>query len=148
MLTQVKFKKLNPKAVIPQYKTSLAAGADLVACLDSPVEVIKPGETKNIPLGFATEFAPGHGALILPRSGISSKKSLAPINAPGLIDADYRGGWCVLLHNYSTEEQSVQDGERIAQVIFIEADTPQFTETEELSDTTRGTGGFGSTGMM
>lgn len=99
------------------------------------------------------EFPKGHGALILARSGLSLKKGLAPINAPGLIDSDYRGEWCVLLHNYSKNTQVIQNGERIAQVIFVEVDTPEFVELEDDEDfdeieTERGTGGFGSTGQM
>lgn len=99
-----------------------------------------------MPLGFATEFNGGNAALILPRSGISLKKGLAPVNAPGLIDADYRGEWAILLHNYSDTVQTIEENERIAQVVFVEIDSPVFEEVEELTDTLRGEGGFGSTG--
>lgn len=145
MLTNVKIKKLKPGARIPERKSPNAAGADLFALLDFPVE-IKPGETVSIGLGFATEFIQGYAAFIFPRSGLSIKIGLAPANKVGVIDADYRGEWIVGLHNHSDKTQVVQDNDRIAQVIFMEVQTPLFDVVDELSETERGTGGIGSTG--
>lgn len=146
MCAEIKYKKLKEKTEIPYRATVQSAGADLKACLDEPVIEIKPHETVKIPLGFATEFLTGFTALILPRSGVSLKKSLAPINAPGLIDADYRGEWAVLLHNYSDAIQRIEDGERIAQVVFIAPCTVVWREADKLNNTERDKGGFGSTG--
>lgn len=99
-------------------------------------------------LGIKTEFAKGHVALLYARSGLANKKHLAPANKVGVVDADYRGEWMIALHNHSNEPQVIEDGERIAQVVFQEVDTPQFVEVseEELTATERGEGGFGSTG--
>lgn len=146
MLLTVKIKKLNDNAKLPTRGSLNAAGADLYACLEDPVVQIHPHKTVKIPLGFASEFTPGYEAQIRARSGISYKKSLAPINEPGTIDADYRGEWAVLLHNYSDSIQIVEHGERVAQVVFSEIETPAFDEVEELDETERGDGGFGSTG--
>lgn len=141
-----KIKKLNDLAKIPHKETKFSAGMDLFAATDSEI-TIKPGETKMIPLGFATELAPFTAALILPRSGLASKKGLRPANTPGLIDADYRGEWMVALHNDSQTVQSVMPQERIAQALFIKFYGTDFEEVDELTDTDRGEGGFGSTGV-
>jgi dUTP pyrophosphatase len=141
-----KMKKLNDLAKIPHKETKFSAGMDLFAATDSEI-TINPGETKMIPLGFATELAPFTAALILPRSGLASKKGLRPANTPGLIDADYRGEWMVALHNDSQTVQSVMPQERIAQALFIKFYGTDFEEVDELTDTDRGEGGFGSTGV-
>lgn len=141
-----KIKKLNDLAKIPHKETKFSAGMDLFAATDSEI-VINPGETKMIPLGFATELMPFTAALILPRSGLASKKGLRPANTPGLIDADYRGEWMVALHNDSQAIQSVMPQERIAQALFIKFYGTDFEEVDELTDTDRGEGGFGSTGV-
>lgn len=146
MLLNVKITRIKPNAKLPTYGSPQAAGADLYACLDELQIEIKPHETVMIPLGFKTEFTEGHGGFILARSGLASKKHLAPANKVGLIDADYRGEWMVALHNHSNESQFIEDGERIAQVVFQEVDHPAFEECEDLSETERGDGGFGSTG--
>lgn len=151
MLLNLKIALVRPNAKIPEYKTVLSAGADLFACLSDeqmPIVEIKPGETVIIPTGFKTEFDSGYVALIYPRSGISIKNGLAPANKVGVIDADYRGEWCVALHNHGNMPQVIEDGDRIAQVIFQEIEHPEFISVDEseLSDTKRGEGKFGSTG--
>lgn len=149
MLLTVKTVKTKPNAKIPTWGSVNAAGADLYACLSDeqmPVVQIKPGETAMISVGIKTEFTPGHVALIHARSGLATKKGLAPANKVGVIDADYRGEWFVALHNHSNHIQVVEDGERIAQVLFQEVEHPTFEEAEDLSETERGKGGFGSTG--
>lgn len=149
MLLTVKTVKTKPNAKIPTWGSVNAAGADLYACLTDeqmPCIEIKPHETKMISVGIKTEFTPGYVALIHARSGLSTKKGLAPANKVGVIDADYRGEWFVALHNHSNSTQIIEDGERIAQVLFQEIEHPTFEETETLSETERGEGGFGSTG--
>ena len=145
MLTQnVAVKKLRENAVIPTYGSEYAAGADLYACIDEITE-FEPGETRLIPTGLAMEIPVGYAGLIYARSGLGSKKGLAPANKVGVIDSDYRGEIMVALHNHSKEDYELQVGERIAQMVF----TPYYMATfkeEKLSSTKRGTGGFGSTG--
>ena len=140
----VKITKLNKNATIPTYGSEYAAGADLYACIDKPI-VIKKRETVFVPTGLSMEIPEGLVGLIYARSGLGSKKGLAPANKVGVIDSDYRGEIMVALHNHSKEDYELQVGERIAQMVF----TPYYMATfkeEKLSNTKRGTGGFGSTG--
>ena len=141
----IRVKKLRPNAVIPTYGSCDAAGADLYACLDAPI-TIAPGETLMIPTGLAMEIPQYHAGLIFARSSMGAKRGLAPANKVGVIDPDYRGEFMVALHNHSSQPQEVAPGERIAQLVIVPVVTPGFTECEELSDTVRGSGGFGSTG--
>ena len=138
-------KKLNENAKIPTYGSSAAAGADLYACEAEEV-TIAPNETKLIHTGIAMEIPEGLVGLIYARSGLASKKGLAPANKVGVIDSDYRGEIMVALHNHGTQEQTVSNGERIAQIVFAPYYAAEFTVVEELNDTARGAGGFGSTG--
>ena len=138
-------KKLNENAKIPTYGSVNAAGADLYACEAGEV-TIAPGETKLIHTGLAMEIPEGLVGLIYARSGLASKKGLAPANKVGVIDSDYRGEIMVALHNHGTIEQTVADGERIAQIVFAPYYAAEFTVVKELGDTARGEGGFGSTG--
>lgn len=138
-------KKLNEKAVVPTYGSAYAAGADLYACEGAEVTIL-PGETKLIHTGIAMEIPEGLVGLIYARSGLASKRGLAPANKVGVIDSDYRGEIMVALHNHSASEQTVADGERIAQIVFAPFMSADFTVVDELSDTVRGVGGFGSTG--
>lgn len=148
MLLTVKVSKVKPNAKVPTWGSVNAAGADLYACIDSPIPLeIKPQETVMIPLGIKTEFTPGYAAMLYARSGLASKKGLAPANKVGVVDADYRGEWMIALHNHSHSSQFIEDGERIAQVVFHEVEHPEFIESDELSETDRGEGGFGSTGV-
>lgn len=146
MLTEkIAVKKLRDDAVMPTYGSEYAAGADLYACIDDIVE-FEPGETKMIPTGLAMEIPVGYAGLIYARSGLATKKGLAPANKVGVVDADYRGEIMVSLHNHSTEKKSIEPKERIAQLVITPYLTALFEETDELSDTVRGEGGFGSTG--
>ena len=140
----VKITKLNKNATIPTYGSEYAAGADLYACIDKPI-LIKKRETVFVPTGLSMEIPEGLVGLIYARSGLGSKKGLAPANKVGVIDSDYRGEIMVALHNHSKQDYELQVGERIAQMVF----TPYYMATfkeEKLSSTKRGTGGFGSTG--
>lgn len=141
----VKIMKIKENAVIPKKGSPGAAGADLYACLDDPI-VIMPNTTVGVPLGIKTEFDEGYVALIYARSGLAIKRGLAPANKVGVIDSDYRGEWIVALHNQSGDAQVVDPGERIAQVVFQKIENVSFVETDNLEDSVRGEGGFGSTG--
>ena len=141
----VRIKKLNDSAKIPTYGSEFAAGADLYACLDDTCE-IKPGETKLIKTGIALEVPVGYAGLIYARSGLATKKGLAPANKVGVVDTDYRGEIMVALHNHSNETRIVEPDERIAQFVITPYLKASFDLVDELNDTTRGTGGFGSTG--
>ena len=144
-MIKVNFKKLNENAIAPTYGTEFSAGADLYACEGGEVE-IKAGETKLIHTGLALEIPEGYAGLIYARSGIASKRGLAPANKVGVIDSDYRGEFIVVLHNHGSESQTVSHGERIAQLLITPVFTPGFVRVDELSDTSRASGGFGSTG--
>lgn len=143
--TRINIKKLNERAVIPTYGSDYSAGADLYACLDEAV-VIAPGETKMISTGLAAEIPVGYAGLIYARSGLASKRGLAPANKVGVVDSDYRGEWLIALHNHSGQPQRVEPGERIAQVVVTPVLGVLFNEVKELEETARGAGGFGSTG--
>ena len=138
-------KKIREGAVTPTYGSEFAAGADLYACEDTDV-VIAPHETKLIHTGIAMEIPAGLVGLIYARSGLASKRGLAPANKVGVIDSDYRGEIMVALHNHSDAPQTVAAGERVAQIVFAPYYTAEFNLVDELSDTVRGEGGFGSTG--
>jgi dUTP pyrophosphatase len=138
-------KKLRENAILPTYGSAEAAGADLYACLEADV-TIAPGKTAFIPTGLAMELPRGCAGLIYARSGLACKRGLAPANKVGVIDSDYRGEFIVALHNHGDAEQTVSNGERIAQLIITPVLTPAYEETGRLSDTDRGMGGFGSTG--
>lgn len=144
-MEKITVKKLKENAVIPTYGSAEAAGADLYACLDEPV-VIAPGESKFIPTGLSMEIPKGYAGLIYARSGMACKRNLAPANKVGVIDSDYRGEFIVVLHNHGNDPQNVEQGERIAQLVITPVFTPGFVEVNELSDTDRAGGGFGSTG--
>lgn len=143
---KVNFKKLNENAVMPTYGSQFAAGADLYACTNGETVTFKSGETKLIKTGLAMEIPEGYAGLIYARSGIANKRGLAPSNKVGVVDSDYRGEIMVSLHNHSNEEQSIADGERIAQMVIAPFLKVEYTEVDELTDTVRGEGGFGSTG--
>ena len=142
---KVNVKKLNENAVIPTYGSPYAAGADLYACLDEDI-VIEPGKTAFIKTGLALELPVGLAAFIYARSGLACKRGLAPANKVGVVDCDYRGEVMVALHNHSGVPQSIAPQERIAQMVIAPYLTAEFEETDTLSDTQRGEGGFGSTG--
>lgn len=141
----IRVKRLNEKAVLPRYGSKEAAGADLYACLDADV-TIAPGESAFIPTGLSMEIPKGCAGLIYARSGLACKQGLAPANKVGVVDSDYRGEFMVVLYNHSREVRIVSHGDRIAQLVVTPVITPDYTEVEELDDTERSTGGFGSTG--
>ena len=141
----IKVKKLRQEALLPTYGSAEAAGADLYACLDNPLEVL-PGQTVFIPTGLSMELPKGYVGLIYARSGLACKRDLAPANKVGVIDSDYRGEFVVALHNHGTQPQTVNHAERIAQLVITPVVTPGFCLVSELSDTQRAAGGFGSTG--
>ncbi len=137
---------LRDGAVLPSYGSAFAAGADLVACIDTPAVEIKSGETMLVPTGIAMEIPAGYVGLVCARSGIACKRGLAPANKVGVIDSDYRGEILVALHNHSAETQRIERGERIAQLVITPYLAVQFAEAQSLDETVRGAGGFGSTG--
>ena len=138
-------KKLNPMAKLPTYGSAEAAGADLYACLEETVTV-EPGQSAFIPTGIALEVPFGCAGLIYARSGLACKRGLAPANKVGVIDSDYRGQVVVVLHNHGQAPQTIENGERIAQLVITPVLTPAYEEVEELTTSDRGAGGFGSTG--
>ena len=144
-MSTIRVKRLSPNAILPAYGSAEAAGADLYACLDAPVQ-IQPGETFWVPTGIALEVPKGCAGLIYARSSMGAKRGLAPANKVGVIDSDYRGEIRVVLLNHSKQVQSIEPGERVAQLIITPVLTPAYEECEDLTDTDRGAGGFGSTG--
>lgn len=145
MKADIKIKKLRENAVVPTYGSDFAAGADLYAAVDEPV-TIEAGETKFIPTGFAFEIPEGYAGFVYARSGLASKRNLAPANKVGVIDSDYRGEVMTALHNHGKTPQTVEPCERIAQMVIAPYITANFILSESLDDTDRGDGGFGSTG--
>lgn len=144
-MSTIRVKKLHPNAVLPTYGSSQAVGADLYACLEAPV-TIQPGEVFWVPTGIALEVPAGCAGLVYARSSMGAKRGLAPANKVGVVDPDYRGEVRVVLLNHSNQPQTLEPGERVAQFVITPVLTPVYVESDELSDTSRGTGGFGSTG--
>ena len=145
MSQKVNIKKLNENACIPTYFTEFSAGADLYSGLSEAV-TIAPGATEFIKTGIAMEIPTGLVGLIYARSGMACKKGVAPANKVGVIDSDYRGEIIVALHNHSQNPVTIEPRERIAQIVLAPYVTADFNTVQELNDTERGTGGFGSTG--
>lgn len=144
-MNSIRVKKLNQNAKLPTYGSVEAAGADLYACISETTKIL-PGETVWIPTGIALEVPKGYAGLIYARSSMGVKRGLAPANKVGVIDSDYRGEIRVVLLNHSSEIQSVEPGERVAQFIITPVLKAEYEEVEELTETGRGSGGFGSTG--
>ncbi|MBC8537752.1 dUTP diphosphatase [Christensenellaceae bacterium NSJ-63] len=142
---QIRIKKLREDAVVPTYGSPYAAGADLYACLEEE-QVVSPGQTVMFHTGIAMEIPEGYAGLIFARSGLASKRGLAPANKVGVVDSDYRGEFMIALHNHSDVPQTVLPGERIAQMVITPVLAAEFLQVEELEETQRGSGGFGSTG--
>ncbi|MEZ5992094.1 MAG: dUTP diphosphatase [Planctomycetota bacterium] len=147
MIVPLKLKRLphGEGLPLPAYQTEHAAGADVHAALETPL-LLDPGMWAAVPTGFCYEIPPGYEMQVRPRSGLAFKHAVTVLNAPGTIDADYRGELKVLLINQGPEPFEIQRGERIAQIIIAPVSSATFTEVNELSDTDRGQGGFGSTG--
>lgn len=142
----MKVKVINiSKHALPEYKTALSAGMDLTANIDEPIE-LKPLERRLIPTGLFIELPAGYEAQVRPRSGMALKHGLTCLNSPGTIDADYRGEIGVIIANVSNDIYTIQDGERIAQLVIAKHETISWEEVTVLDETERGEGGFGSTG--
>ena len=144
-MEKIRIKLLREGAQMPTYGTAGAAGADLYACMEEEV-TIQPGETAKIHTGVSMEIPFGCVGLVFARSSMGVKRDLAPANKVGVIDSDYRGEIMVMLHNHGCKPQTVIPGERVAQILIVPVFTPGFEVVDELSDTARGQGGFGSTG--
>lgn len=142
---KLQVKRLRPDAKLPTYGSADAAGMDLYACLDGS-EVIAPGQTRFLSTGLAIAVPKGYAGLVFARSGMACRRGLAPANKVGVIDADYRGEVKIALHNHGPEPQLVEPGDRVAQLVIVPVLQPELEWAEELPDTQRGSGGFGSTG--
>ena len=147
MKMQLKVKKLNENAIIPTYGTEFSAGADLYALPGESITVA-PHSTVLVHTGLSMEIPEGYVGLIFARSGLATKKGLAPANKVGVIDADYRGEFMVALHNHTDQPKTVDGGERVAQLVIVPYLTASFVEVDDLTQTVRGEGGFGSTGRL
>lgn len=145
-MMNVKIKKLNENAIIPTRGSEYAAGYDLYACITENI-AIEPHSTVKVGTGLAIEIPDGYFGAIFARSGIAAKRGLRPSNCVGACDSDYRGEYIVALHNDTDTPQTIEPNERIAQLIVMPYLPVEFTEVEELTDTVRGSGGFGSTGV-
>ncbi len=143
----MKFQKLRSDAKVPTYGSAEAAGADLYVCSAQPITV-KPGESVKMPTGIAVAIPKGHVGLIFARSSMGIKRGLVPTNMVGVIDSDYRGEVCVFLRNQSRETQTVAPYERVAQMAVMPVIQVSYEEADNLDETDRGTGGFGSTGRF
>ncbi|MDR2615340.1 MAG: dUTP diphosphatase [Oscillospiraceae bacterium] len=141
----MRIKKTRADARTPEYATPGSAGADLYACMDAPVKIM-PGETVKLGLGFAAAVPEGYAGLVFARSGLATGRNLAPANKVGVVDPDYRGEWLVPLRNHGSVPQTVEPGERVAQLLLVPVERAEFSEAEYLDETARGEGGFGSTG--
>lgn len=147
-MNQMNIKLVREHAIIPKRATEGSAGYDLCAAITEPITIL-PGETGKIPTGIAIEIPSNdYVALIFARSSLGIKKGLVPGNAVGVVDSDYRGELLVVLRNHSQEEYTIQPKERVAQMVLVNVGLPELVVCDELSDTQRGTGGFGSTGKI
>ena len=144
-ITVLKIKKLKSGAIIPKRATEESAGLDLSALLENPVTV-NPHEIVKIPTGIAIELEKGYAGLIYPRSGLATKHGISLANCVGVVDSDYRGEVLVAVINHSDTPFTINSGERIAQLVISPVILPEIEVTDNLNDTERGTGGFGSTG--
>ena len=146
-MTILKIKKLeNGKDLpLPKYETSGSAGMDLLAAIDDPI-VIKPGEIKLVKTGISIALEKGYEAQVRPRSGLALKNGITVLNSPGTVDSDYRGEVCAILINHSQVDFTITRGMRIAQVVIAKHEQAEIIEVENLDETARGSGGFGSTG--
>ncbi len=145
MTQKVRYQILDSRAVAPHYGSADAAGADLYAILDTPL-TLAAGQTVLVHTGLAVEIPTGFVGLVCARSGLATKRGLAPANKVGVIDADYRGEIMVALHNHSADDQTIEHGERVAQLVLVPYLTADYEQADSLTDTDRGAGGFGSTG--
>ena len=143
---EIKIKKLKTNAIIPTRGSAYAAGYDLYACMEEESVVIEPGSCAKIGTGLSIAVPTGYFGAIFARSGLATKQGLRPANCVGVADSDYRGEYIVALYNDSNEARIVNNGDRIAQLVIMPFLEVEFSECEELEETLRGAGGFGSTG--
>ena len=144
-MAKVLIKKLNPDVELPVYKTSGASGMDLMAFIEEPI-IISPNSSYLVPTGLSIAFSEDYEVQIRPRSGLAAKKSVTVLNTPGTIDSDYRGEIKIILFNHGKEDFIINNKDRVAQMILTPVVKMKFEETDNLPDTLRGEGGFGSTG--
>ncbi|HUS32550.1 MAG TPA: dUTP diphosphatase [Kofleriaceae bacterium] len=142
---RVQIRRLRPDAMLPRYQTADAAGMDLHAALDAPMQVA-PGAVVAVPTGLAMAIPRGFEGQVRPRSGLAAKHAVTVVNAPGTVDADFRGTVMVLLINHGREPFMINHGDRVAQLVIAPVSQAEIVEVSELDDTQRGAGGFGSTG--
>jgi len=144
-MVKVFIKKLNPSVQLPSYKTSGASGMDLMAFIEKPIE-LKPGKSCLVPTGLSVAFSKEYEIQIRPRSGLAAKKNISVLNTPGTIDSDYRGELKIILFNHGSENFMINNNDRIAQMVLTPIIKMKLEEKNELPETIRGEGGFGSTG--
>jgi dUTP pyrophosphatase len=144
-MTKILIKKLNPNVVLPTYKTNGASGMDLMAFIEEPIE-ISPNSSCLVPTGLSMAFSEDYEVQIRPRSGLAAKNSITVLNTPGTIDSDYRGEIKIILFNHGKEDFLINNKDRVAQMVLIPVIKMELEETDNLPDTLRGEGGFGSTG--
>tara|TARA_A100001011_G_scaffold383952_1_gene455887 strand:- start:297 stop:734 length:438 start_codon:yes stop_codon:yes gene_type:complete len=144
-MVKVFIKKLNPSVQLPSYKTSGASGMDLMAFIEKPIE-LKPGKSCLVPTGLSVAFSKEYEIQIRPRSGLAAKKNISVLNTPGTIDSDYRGELKIILFNHGSENFMINNNDRIAQMVLTPIIKMELEEKNELPETIRGEGGFGSTG--
>ena len=144
-MVKVFIKKLNSSVQLPSYKTSGASGMDLMAFIEKPIE-LKPGKSCLVPTGLSVAFSKEYEIQIRPRSGLAAKKNISVLNTPGTIDSDYRGELKIILFNHGSENFMINNNDRIAQMVLTPIIKMELEEKNELPETIRGEGGFGSTG--
>ena len=144
-MVKVLIKKLNSLAKLPSYKTDGASGMDLMACIEKPIS-LEPGKSCLIPTGLSVAFSEKYEIQIRPRSGLAAKNNISVLNTPGTIDSDYRGELKIILFNHSNENFIIKNNDRVAQMVLTPIIKMELEETNELPESTRGKGGFGSTG--
>ena len=144
-MVKVLIKKLNPSVQLPSYKTSGASGVDLMAFIEKPIE-LKPGKSCLVPTGLSVAFSKEYEIQIRPRSGLAAKNNITVLNTPGTIDSDYRGEIKIILFNHGSENFMINNNDRVAQMVLAPIIKMELEETNELPETIRGEGGFGSTG--
>ena len=144
-MIQVLIKKLNPSVQLPSYKTNGASGMDLMACIEKPVD-LNPGKSCLVPTGLSVAFPEKYEIQIRPRSGLAAKNNISVLNTPGTIDSDYRGELKIIFFNHSNENFMINNNDRIAQMVLTPIIKMELEEKNELPETIRGEGGFGSTG--
>ena len=144
--TQIQVKKLHPDSKVPKYMTELAAGMDICAFLDADM-TIEPGQRCLVPTGLAFVIPTGYEVQVRPRSGLAIKHGIALVNSPGTIDADYRGEISIILINHGSESFTIHSGDRIAQIVVAPVCQAELILVDDLSETSRGAGGFGHTGQ-